>query len=255
MTLLKFLLSIDFLHFFYGLVFFLIALRVRKGYLKGGKTDILLKSFMMMFFFWGVFEWLRAAPHIYIILGREDLFPQAMRWGYIISHFFLVLAAAYAFVIPASLYWPKWQKLGIGLIIFFGIINAIILIATPFIPEYHMEEGFTLMNGPLIALPPLGLALAMGLGTTAVVFLGKALKGEVKGILRIRSWLIGIGILLIIISGPSHNFVKTAGGTFFLDMISLTGKIVTAVGVLVFKPREEPKQFYRKVSRETQEKS
>lgn len=248
MDLLNLLLSIDFLHFFYGLIFFLIALRVRKNYLKGGKVDTLLKSFMMAFFLWGVFELLRAAPHIYIILGREDLFPQAMRWGYIISHLFLTLAAAYAFMIPASLYWPKQQKLGIGLIIFFGIINAIILIITPFIPEYRMEEGFTIMNGPLIALPPLGLALAMGWGTTAVIFLREAIKGEIKGVLRTRAWLIGMGILLIIISGPSHNFVKTAGGTFLLDIISLTGKLLAAAGVLMLKPKEEPTQFYGKVS-------
>jgi len=244
MNLLNLLLSIDFLHFFYGLVFFLIALRVQKNYLKGGKTDKLLNSFMMAFFLWGVFELLRAAPHLYIIFGKEDLFPQAMRWGYIISHFFLILASAYAFVIPASLYWPKRQKLGIGLIIFFGIINAIILIMTPFLPEYNMEERFTLMNGPLIALPPLGLALAMGWGVTAVIFLREVIKGEVKGVLRTRAWLIGVGILLIIISGPSHNFVKTARGTFLLDIISLTGKLLAAAGVLVFKPEEKPRQFY-----------
>lgn len=248
MDLLNLLLSIDFLHFFYGLVFFLISLRVQQSYLKGGKTDILLKSFMMAFFLWGVFELLRAAPHIYIILGREDLFPQAMRWGYIISHFVITLAGAYAFMIPASMYWPKQQKLGIGLIIFFGIINVIILIMTPFIPEYRMEEGFTIMNGPLIALPPLGLALAMGWGTTAVIFLREAIKGEIKRVLRTRAWLIGVGILLIIISGPSHNFVKTAGGTFFLDMISLVGKLVVAAGVLAFKPEEKARQFYGKVS-------
>ena len=239
MNLLNLLLSIDFLHFFYGLIFFLIALRIRKSYVEGGRTNTLLRSFMMAFLFWGIFEVLRAAPHIYIILGRADLFPQAMRWGYIISHFFIILAGAYAFMIPASIYWPEQLKLGIGLIIFFGLINAIILIRTPFFPEYHIAERFTLMNGPLIALPPLGLALAIGWGTTAVTFLIEAFKKEIKGVSRTRALLIGLGILLIIVSGPTHNFVRTAQSTFTLDMISLIGKLLTAVGVIVFKPKKE----------------
>lgn len=249
----NFLQSLDFLLFsFYGLVFFLIALRIRQNYLKGEKTSTLLKYFMMMFFLWSIFEVLRGAPHIYIILGREDLFPQAMRWGYIISNFFLILTSVYALRISAPVHWPKYQKLGIGLVLFLGIISEIILIVVPFVPRYFVEGGFivTLMNGPKIALPPLGFSLLIGLGTTAVAFLYEAIRGKIKGVLRTRSWLVGIGILLIIISGPSHNFFETARATFILDMVQLFGKIVIATGVLMFKPNEEePGQFYGKPDR------
>ena len=250
----NFLLSLDFLLYsLFGLVFFLVALRVRQNYLKSGKTSTLLKYFMTMFFLWGIFELLRAVPHIYIILGREDLFSQAMRWGYIISNFFLILTSVYASMISAFLYWPKYQKLGIGLILFLGIISEIILIMTPFIPRYYIDMGsgfiVTIINGPKAALILLGLVLLMGLGITAVTFLYEAIRGKIKGVLRTRSWLIGIGILLIITSGPSHNLFKTARGTFFIDMVDLFAKIVTATGVLMIKPKEEPREFYGKSAR------
>jgi len=236
-----------FVYLLSGLIFFLIALRLQKNYSKGGKTDILLKSFTMIFFLWGVFELSRGFPYIYVILGREELFSQAMRYGYIIGNLLLTLTAIYGFMFSASLYWPKKQKLGIGVILFLGIINIIILIMTPFFPEYRVKEGITLMNLPSISEPPIVLVILIGWGILAIIFLLEAIKGGIKGALRTRAWLIGVGILMAIISGPLHGILKTAGGILLLDVMSLTGKLLAAVGVLVFKPKEEPKQFYEKV--------
>lgn len=230
--------SLDLIHFFYGLIFFVIAFKVRRGYLESEKKDLLLKYFMIAFFLWGAFEVARAAPHIWIILGREDLFPQIMRWGYIISHMFLFPAAAFIAMIPARFYWPKYEKLLFKALLFWGLVNVVYLIIIPFTPEYN-PGGVSPNNAPLSSLFLMAPILFMGFTLTALTFLYKAIKGEVRGILRIRTLLIGIGILMVMIGGPTHNFVTTVSGTFILDMTSLIGKLLIAAGVVLCKPKKE----------------
>jgi hypothetical protein len=236
-----------FLYSISGLIFFLIAFRIRQSYLKTGKTDIFLKSFMMIFFLWGIFELSRGFPYIYVMIGREELFSQLMRWGYVIGNLLLILTAIYGFMLSASLYWPKKQNFGIGAILFLGVINIITLMMTPFSPEYRVKEGITLMNLPSISQPPITLVILIGWGILAIIFLLEAIKGRVKGVLRTRAWLIGGGILITIISGPLHGILKTAEGTLFVDTMNLIGKLLAAVGVLVFKPKEETRPFYEEV--------
>ncbi|RLC39798.1 MAG: hypothetical protein DRH33_01885 [Candidatus Nealsonbacteria bacterium] len=228
--------SFDLLHFVYALIFFAIALKIRQSYLKGGKKELLLKYFMLAFFFWGGFEVARAAPHISIVIGREDLFPQIMRWGYIISHAFLIPAAIYMAMIPARMFWPKYEKLIFGALFFWGVFNVVYLIITPFTPTYN-PAGVSPHNPPPLSLVFLAPILFMGFTLTGLTFLYQAIRGKVTGILRIRALLLGIGIIMVIIGGPTHNFFTTVSGWFILDIISLTGKLLAAAGVILCKPR------------------
>lgn len=230
-----------FLYFFSGLIFLLIAFKVRERYLKSGKTDLLLKSFLMIFFLWSIFEFTRGFPYIFIILGKGELFSLAMKYGYIAGNLLLTVTALYGFMFSSSLYWPDKQKLGIGAILFLGLINIIILIKTPFSPEYLASEGITLMNLPPVAEPPILLVILIGWGILAIIFLLEAIRGKIEKVLRTRAWLIGVGIILAIISGPLHGILKSAIGILSLDIMSLAGKLLTAIGVLVFKPVEKPK--------------
>jgi len=228
--------SFDLLHFVYALIFFAIALKIRQSYLKDGKKELLLKYFMLAFFFWGGFEVARAAPHISIVIGREDLFPRIMRWGYIISHAFLILAAMYMAKVTARMFWPKYEKLIFRVLIILGLINVIYLIITPFTPTYN-PAGVSPNNPPPLSLFLLTPILLIGFTLTALTFLYEAIKGKVTGILRTRALLLGIGIIMVIIGGPTHNFITTVSGWFILDMTSLTGKLLAAAGVILCKPR------------------
>jgi len=227
---------LDLSHIASGLLLAFLGLKIRQSYLRGEKEELLLKYFMLVFFLLGAFQVFIGLPHLSLVFGRPDLFPQLMVWGYIISHVCLFSSFAYTIMIPAQLYWPKFRQLSFGVIALFGLVILTLLVISPFQPEFR--GGITLFNPPPIVAKLIPLLTMLSWGPTAVIFLYNAAKGGLERPLKMRSLLLGIGFILMLAAGPMHNIAQTVAFWSFIEMLTVAGFLIIAVAILYYKKPE-----------------
>jgi len=227
---------LDLSHIGSGILLCFLGLKIRQAYLRGEKKNPLLKYFMLIFFWVGAFQIFVGLPHLTLILGRPEMFPQLMVWGYIVGHICLFMSFAYTIMIPTQLYWPRAQRFSFAGVLLFGLIIIVLLVITPFQPIF--KEGITLFNPPPLVAKLIPLLTTISWGPTALVFLYNAIKGELEKPLKVRSVLLGIGFILMLAAGPMHNIAQTVAFWALIEALTVAGFLIIAAAILFYSKPE-----------------
>jgi hypothetical protein len=207
-----------------------ISQRIRKNPQAAALQVQLLNGFFLMM---GLFSLSIALPNI-LLVGRPDIFPIAMAWGYIIGHVFFYIGLIYIIRMIFSLL-PRLanhQQVGVVFGAIGGAVITAITIATMAfgrLPAYDEARGLILYN----ASPAVGAGIAILAGLT---ILPTGILLVINGIrnhsARVRSFLLGGGFLTITAGGPLHDVAKTAQLYAIADLISIVGLLLVAAGVM-----------------------
>lgn len=224
-----------------SLILFVIGFEIRQVSFRRQEENLNLKYFMWFFIWNGIFQLLLSLPHLTLLKANTvHLFPSFMAWAYMDAHIFLYLALAYLASIPFQLYFPKLSKPAFAFVVLGGIVVTILNILFPNTPVFDARTGITLLNAsPVVgrAIPVLAL---IGFAPVALLFLIKGLPSPQRFV-KIRSLLLGLGLITIIIGGPLHDYADTVFKAIVADVSSLSGYLIIASGVL-YRREEELKE-------------
>jgi hypothetical protein len=190
----------------------------------------LLQSF---FLYMGIFFLIVFSPHTLLSVA-PDHFPLAMAVAYVIGHIFLYIAFFYIGRLLFSMV-PRLNNKEFILYIFsviaivgFTALNIITMIGGTR-PEFDSELHVTILN----AHPALGAVIGLYSMLTIIPASLLLIKnGFVNPTNRIRSFLLGTGLLILVVMGSLHD-VSPNGHVFMLaDIGTVTGTLLIAGGVM-----------------------
>lgn len=189
----------------------------------------LLRNF---FFYMGVFMFLMFLPHT-LLADYPGKFPLAMALGYVIGHIFFYVATLYIarlfFSIVPRLH--KWADaaVGVGAAIAAGLtaFNAVTMI-WGVRPKFDVEHGVTLFNAHPVVGVGIALFAAVTIFPTAILMF---INGFTNHGARVRSFLLGGGLFLMMAGGPIHDNARTAGLYAFADIVTIASVVIVAAGV------------------------
>lgn len=203
--------------------------------IRASKTGVshqihLLHNF---FLYMGCFFVLMALPHTMLSWDAEK-FPQFMAWGYVVGHIFLYLAlimiSRMTFsIVPRLASKEVWVTV-VGLIATIAItwVNAATMIFGQQ-PTYDYEQHLTLFNAAPIVGAAIGIFAAVAVLPAAILFIADGIKNTGH---RVRSWLLGGGLFLLMTAGPLHDIARTWQLYMIADILSMVSIILVGGGVV-----------------------
>jgi hypothetical protein len=207
----------------------LVGHRMKHANMAASRQVTLLRSF---FAHMGIFTLLMFLPHLWLDVEPER-FPAFMAWGYVVGHVFMY----YAFLCVGRLFIsiiPRFTSkdkpfLIIGLLATTAatIFNAITMIWGKQ-PQYSEERGVTLLNAHPVVGATIGLFALICIMPMAVLMIRNGIRNPES---RVRSFLLGGGLLLMVLGGPMHDVAQTASMYVLADFVTSLSFIVIASGV------------------------
>jgi len=185
------------------------------------------------FLFMGIFCLIMAIPTLAIVFSPEN-FPALMAWGYTIGHIFTYVAFTYILRLTFSLV-PRlankdWLAIAVG-----GFATVFITIATFLTmalgthPNFNPTDNLIMYN----AAPVVGVSIAvfatLAVLPTTILMLVNGFRSPGS---RVRSFLLGGGLSLTMVSGPMHDVARTSVVYAAADILSIIGQIIIAYGML-----------------------
>lgn len=158
-----------------------------------------------------------------------------------IAHIFMFVGISYFILLPVSLKMAHLEKLIFRIAICLSLIGIVIIfLNTP------QTRGELLPNNVYLFVVPALSGAAIGIFTTIclvfsfIVILSGSRKTNDK-LLKVRALLLAFGVLIFLIGGPMHNFVKGPGMTFLADILIVIGSFLMILGVYI------PRIFAKKI--------
>jgi hypothetical protein len=208
-----------------------IGRRINETRLAVAKPIRLLHRF---FVFMAIFFAFMFTPHLLINI-QPALFPQAMAWGYVIGHIFLYIAFTYIMRVTCAIV-PQLASKEKAVIVVAAFFNVAItaLNAQTMIwgiqPAYDTVRNITQLNASVIVGAAIGIFALVSLLPAAILFLVIAVKG--KGGHRIRSLLLGAGLVIMTIAGPLHDVALNWQQFLIADIFTTLSIILIGSGVV-----------------------
>jgi hypothetical protein len=199
----------------------------------GGKASKQIVSLHRFFLYIGIFSLLMFLPNLWLTFAPAD-FPLVMAIGYTVGHIFLFIAATeigrlFVSMVPRLVNWDK------GVLTFGIVVNIAATITTAVTmifgvqPQYDYQEHVILFN----AATPVGIFIAGFMIVTVlpptILFLADGIRNSAH---RLRSFLLGIGFILMIAGGPLHDNATSASMYVAADILTIAAVILVAAGVL-----------------------
>ena len=209
---------------------FIIGQRSRQSAAKVSTQVMLLQRF---FLFMGIFTVLMFIPQI-ILYTRPSLFPVSMAWGYVVGHVFLYIAFAYTLRLTFSMI-PRLADKQVFAIVAAAVAATVITLVNAVtmiwgrLPAYDYINHVTLFNAHPFVGAGIALFAAVSVIPAAILII---MNGVRNPKLRIRSFLLGFGFILIMTAGPLHDTATTWQLYMVADIVSAIGMFVLAGGVL-----------------------
>lgn len=173
--------------------------------------------------------------------------PTTSNWLWWISHIFMFIAISYFIRFPIKLRFPQKEKLIFKLAISYSIIGIAILFYNISIVEpFLLDNGVYNWKVPPIAGATIGIFTTICLLASFGIFIAEGRRVG-KKILKLRAWLIAAGILIFLIGGPMHNFVKTPTLNFLADFSLVFGVFLMVLGIYTSKFIELNKAHKREI--------
>lgn len=212
-----------------GFVTFWVAFRLL--FLK--KKDSQLRIFGSFFFLFSLFISTMAIAHLPLFLPHSvhEFFSKSMHWGYLISHIFLYLSLVVFIRLPLDWVAPRFKNLGSAFFIFLGGVTTVLNFLRISSPEYNHSTGITLLNVDPLLGKLVALNVALAWVPAGIYFIVKGARSQEKNV-RIRSILLGIGLLAATIGGPLHDISRQAIVFLIADIVILAGIIILASGTM-----------------------
>jgi len=166
-------------------------------------------------------------------------------WAWAYAHIFMFIAISYFLRFPVRLRMPHLEEPIWRATILYSIVGTIILFLN--IPKI---KPFLLYNGIYNWEVPPQAGAVIGIFTTAcllfsfLVFIAEGRRVK-ETTLKARSWLLATGILIFLIGGPMHNFVKTPFMNALADFLLILGALIMIAGVYsdkIFSPKRPEQQ-------------
>ncbi|HEY4160569.1 MAG TPA: hypothetical protein VGM08_00750 [Candidatus Saccharimonadales bacterium] len=209
---------------------YLISARIRNAETPPSRQIVFLRAF---YFYIAVFFLLMFLPHLWLNFDSSK-FPLYMALGYTIGHVFYYISLLYLsrvlFSLVPSL--ASREKIAIVLSAVIGTIITVLTTATMVFgkrPAYDYAHHVTLVN----ANPAVGASIAIFsfiiVAPTAFLMI---LNGIHNPTARVRSFLLGGGLFVLLTGGPIHDTART--GTIYAaaDILTITGVLIMTSGLL-----------------------
>lgn len=208
----------------------LVGVRIRQSASAAGQQIRLLRGF---FLFMGLFCVAIFLPQL-TLNSNPDFFSEAMAWGYVIGHVFCYIAFTYVLRLTFSMIPRLANKQSLAITI--GILANIIITAVTIFtmvystqPTYDAERSVTLFNVAPIVGALIGLFALVCVLPAAVLFIINGVRNQRA---RTRSFLLGGGLVFIMISGPMHDIATSWELYVTADILSIIGFIILTSGIV-----------------------
>ena len=210
----------------YILLLFWIAFHIFKKY-KKEKENRLLLYFSKFFFFHGLFVLFIIFPDFFASSGSFaiayigfgiGLLPRAYAWATLMR-------------IPAFLEWPKYELKIFYSMLVFHLIPWVLVFFNPFNAIYDTQMHVKLINMPPFLGGIIFLSMAAVVSPFIYVFVKQAFKTS-KPFVKRRAFLLSVGFLLLLATGPMHNFGKTALHFFLIEIGTAISALVIFSGII-----------------------
>ncbi|HSX02233.1 MAG TPA: hypothetical protein VLI05_02860 [Candidatus Saccharimonadia bacterium] len=210
---------------------FFVGQRMRQSHVAVLRPVQLFNQFFLSM---AVFFTIMAVPHIWLFIDPSQ-FPIWMAWGYVVGHIFLYLAfiniIRMTFTIVPKLTPKAPLAVGAAIVVTVAvtIINAVTMIFGTR-PSYDYVQHVTQFNASPIVGASIGIFAALAVFPPAILFIVNAFKAQ--GNRRVRSLILGIGLILLMTAGPLHDVAKNWQTYMLADIFSILSIIVTGTGVV-----------------------
>jgi hypothetical protein len=152
---------------------------------------------------------------------------------YFIAHSFIFFTLAVFLHSLISLYFPKWGKIVLVLLLFLALFSSFAIF--PFLPSpIATPFGITLWNVPPLTMKIVATYATLFFFMTIFLFLLSLFRAKER-IYKLRFLLFILGFFIFLIAGPSHNFAKTTLQYFLADILTPLGSLIVLLGI--FLPR------------------
>jgi hypothetical protein len=200
---------------------------------RGAGANQQVRHLRSFFLYMGIFCLLIFLPHT--LLGfAPNGFPQAMAWGYIIGHVSLYIGLIYILRLTFSMV-PRLADKEKYVIAAAALVGTAITIANiktmafGTLPQHDSIRNITLLN----TAPPVGAAIgAFALVSTVPAIVLILVNGVRNPDARLRSFLLGGGLLVLMTGGPIHDIARTWQLYMVADVVSIVGLVIVTTGVL-----------------------
>ncbi|MDO8524299.1 MAG: hypothetical protein Q7R99_01560 [bacterium] len=213
---------------FVSLFFLLTGTKVYYSWQK--EKSPLLKFFSIFLFSFGF-------QQLFFSLGSGLLSSSSqinvILWA--IAHIFMFIGISYFILLPVSLKIPRFEKLIFKVAIVLSIVGiAIIFLNIPNTSTQLLSNNVYLFIVPAMSGAAIGIFTTVCLVFSFVILL--IASGKVKDkLFKARALLLAFGVLIFLIGGPMHNFVKGPAMTFLADILIIIGAFLMVLGVYIPK--------------------
>lgn len=208
----------------------LIGVRMRNLELAASRQMKLLHNF---FFYIAVFFLLMFLPHLWLSIDAAK-FPFYMALGYTIGHVFLYVSLTYMARLFCSLS-PRLaskERVAAAICVLLNVAITVLTAATMLFgvrPAYDAVHRVTLFHANPVVGVSIALFSASVIAPTAVLMIVNGIRNARS---RVRSFLLGGGLLILFLGGPVHDTARTAMLYMIADSVTTFGLLVIAAGVL-----------------------
>lgn len=207
----------------------LINQRIRNAGGTAPRQSLLLNRFLLQM---GIFFLFMFLPHLWLELDPSQ-FPLYMAWGYVIGHIFMYLAflsvgRLFISIVPRLVSKEKFFVF-VGLI---AIAGATVLNANTMVwgiqPAFDSENGVTLFNAHPAIGAIIGIFALMCVMPMAILMIRNGITNPSN---RTRSFLLGVGLVLLMLGGPLHDVARSAMIYAIADVVTIIAQVLIASGV------------------------
>lgn len=170
--------------------------------------------------------------HIFLTVGAyfSGINPQVAGIMYSISHVFLFFSIALFLRVPFKLIWFQKERFGFYVVLGLALIGSILLFVNTMPIPIATPQGLTAWNIPASTAKIVAILTTLMLLFGIILFVLSARRAK-KKVHKIRGYLLALGVLVFLIAGPTHNFVRTTAGILFADALTPIGALIMLVGI------------------------
>jgi hypothetical protein len=198
----------------------IVSMRIRKSPTPVSQQVRLLRGF---FLFMGLFGISVVSVPQYVLLTNPSQFPIQQGWAYIYGHIFFYISVMYITcltfsMIPQLANKQKYAVIGVAIA---GVIVTCLTIATMIygtLPSYDAENNVVKLNAAVIIGACYGILALVSYLPASILFIINGFRAHERQA-RVRSFLLGTGLFLIIIAGPLHDLATNAQQYVFADLL------------------------------------
>lgn len=185
------------------------------------------------FLYMGIFCLLIFIPHLLLTIA-PGIFPIAMAWGYIIGHVALYIGLIYILrltfsMVPRLANKEKYVIVAASLIATAITLATIMTMAFGVLPHHDYERSITIFDVSPAVGASIGAFALLSVLPAITLIIANGVRNPDS---RLRSFLLGGGLLTLMTAGPIHDIATSWQLYMAADIISIVGMLIVTTGVI-----------------------